>query len=272
MPETSAEPEAAQGEAQATPRPSRTSTTGCWPLASPVRRVRRGDARAGPARRDRAARRRGGGVGGAVAEDLRAAEEDVRAATTGKPGLLARSIELDADALMIRATVLTYRWIDDLQEAAYKTLGAIAGRAIGYLAPEVALGGAIVSAGLIETDALDRDRVAAYINELAENNPDLLDHVSSGGGGLLDSLQMRSMLTAGVLAGVRVQPPAGAGCARPASRPQGRRRRRAARRGRPASPAPPDPAARGRRAPSSAAAQRRGADDHPGRGHPRPSR
>jgi len=127
-------------------------------------------------------------------------EEDVRAATSGKRGLLARSIELDADALVVRATVLTYRWIDDLQEAAYKTLGSIAGRAIGYLAPEVALGGAIVSAGLIETDALDRDGVAAYINELTENNPELLDHVSSGGG-LLDSLRMRSLLTAGALAG-----------------------------------------------------------------------
>ena len=142
-------------------------------------------------------------------------EEDVRHATTGKRGLLARSIELDADALMVRATVLTYRWIDDLQEAAYKTLGSIAGRAIGYLAPEVALGGAIVSAGLIETDALDRDGVAAYINELAENNPELLDHVSSGGGGLLDSLQMRSLLTAGVLwPAPPARPPAGAGCAR----------------------------------------------------------
>ena len=129
-------------------------------------------------------------------------EDDVRQATTGKRGLLARSIELDADALVVRATVLTYRWIDDLQEAAYKTLGSIAGRAIGYLAPEVALGGAIVSAGLIETDALDRDGVAAYINELAENNPELLDHVASGGGGLLDGLQMRSILTAGALAGV----------------------------------------------------------------------
>lgn len=129
------------------------------------------------------------------------AEEDIRAATTGKRGLLTRSIELDADALVVRATVLTYRWIDDLQEAAYKTLGSIAGRAIGYLAPEVALGGAIFSAGLIETDALDRDGVAAYLNELAEHNPELLDHVSSGGGGLLDSLQMRSLLTAGVLAG-----------------------------------------------------------------------
>ena len=126
------------------------------------------------------------------------AEEDIRGATTGTHGLLARSVELDADALVVRATVLTYRWIDELQEAAYRTLGSIAGRAIGYLAPEVALGGAIVSAGLIETDALDRDGVAAYLSELAESNPELLDHMASGGG-LLEGLQMRSMLTAGVL-------------------------------------------------------------------------
>ncbi len=127
------------------------------------------------------------------------AADDIRAATTGKHGLLTRSVELDADALVVRATVLTYRWIDELQQAAYKTLGSIAGRAIGYLAPEVALGGAIVSAGLIETDALDRDGVTAYLSELAENNPDLMDHMS-GGGGLLDGLHMRSLLTAGVLA------------------------------------------------------------------------
>ena len=129
------------------------------------------------------------------------AEDDIRAATTGKNGLLSRSIELDADALVLRATVLTYRWIDELQNAAYKTLGSIAGRAIGYLAPQVALGGAIVSAGLIETDALDRDGVAAYLNELADSNPELMEHVTTGGGGLLDSLQMRSLLTVGVLAG-----------------------------------------------------------------------
>ena len=128
------------------------------------------------------------------------AEEAIRAATTGRHGLFARSIELDADALVLRATVLTYQWIDELQSAAFKTLGSIAGRAIGYLAPEVALGGAIVSAGLIETDALDRDGVAAYLSELAGSNPDLMDHVTTGGG-LLDSLQMRSMLTAGVLTG-----------------------------------------------------------------------
>ena len=128
------------------------------------------------------------------------AESDIREATTGKHGLLTRSVELDADALMVRATVLTYRWIDELQEAAYRTLGRIAGRAIGYLAPGIELGGAIVSAGLIETDALDRDGVAAYLNELAANNPDLMDHVTTGGGGLLDGLQMRSLLTVGALA------------------------------------------------------------------------
>jgi hypothetical protein len=129
------------------------------------------------------------------------AADDIRAATHGKRGVLTRSIELDADALVVRATVLTYRWIDELQSAAYRTLGSIAGRAIGYLAPEVALGGAIVSAGLIETDAVERDGVASYLSDLAENNPDLLDHITAGGGGLVESLQLRSMLTAGVLGG-----------------------------------------------------------------------
>ena len=166
------------------------------------------------ARRRGPARRGGRRVRRALPGHVRRAEDDIRAATTGKHGLLSRSIELDADALVVRATVLTYRWIDELQEAAYRTLGSIAGRAIGYLAPEVALGGAIVSAGLIETDALDRDGVAAYLSELAEANPELMDHVISGGGGLLDGLQMRSLLTAGVLAG------------EPAARP--RRARRAA--------------------------------------------
>jgi hypothetical protein len=128
-------------------------------------------------------------------------EEDIRAATTGKHGLLSRSIELDADALVVRATVLTYQWIDELRDAAYETMGSIAGRAIGYLAPNVALGGAIVTAGLIETDALDRDGVATFLSELAAANPELLDQVVSGGGGLLDGLQMRSALTAGFVSG-----------------------------------------------------------------------
>ena len=131
------------------------------------------------------------------------AADDIRNATTGPHGLLTRSIELDADALVVRATVLTYRWIDELQEVAYKTLGSIAGRAIGYLTPGVALGGAIVSAGLIETDALDRDGIAGYLNELAEANPELMDHVTSGGGGLVEAMQLRSLLTSGLLAGDR---------------------------------------------------------------------
>lgn len=126
-------------------------------------------------------------------------EQDVLAATTGKNGLMVRSVELDADALVVRATVLTYRWIDDLQIAAYRTLGSIAARAVGYLAPEVELGGAIFSAGLIETDALDREGLATYLNELAEANPELMDHFVSGGGGLVEGLQMRSLLTAAVL-------------------------------------------------------------------------
>ncbi|MFS3128473.1 hypothetical protein ACLM5J_08700 [Nocardioides sp. Bht2] len=129
------------------------------------------------------------------------AEDDILAATTGKHGLLSRSTEFDADALIVRATVRTYRWIDELQDAAYRTLGSIAARAVGYLAPEVELGGAIVAAGLIETDALDRDSLAAYLNELADANPDLMQHFVSGGGGLVESLQLRALLTSSALGG-----------------------------------------------------------------------
>jgi hypothetical protein len=52
---------------------------------------------------------------------------------------------------------------------------------------------------LIETDAAERDGIASYLGELAENNPELLDHITAGGGGLVESLQLRSLLTAGVL-------------------------------------------------------------------------
>lgn len=128
------------------------------------------------------------------------AEAELLGTVSGPGGLAERCVELEVDALMVRATVRTYRWIDELQEAAYQTLGAVAGRAVGYLAPEVALGGAVVAAGLIEADALDRDGVTAYLDELAEHNPELMDHLATGGGGLLDGLQMRALLTAGVLA------------------------------------------------------------------------
>ncbi len=136
-------------------------------------------------------------------------EDALRAATTGKAGLLGRSIELDADALVVRATVRTYRWLDELQQAAYSTLGSIAGRAIGYLAPEVALGGSIVTAGLIETDAIDRDEVAEFLGELAEEHPELMEHVASGG--LLESLQLRALLTPGMPQGDDAQLVASAG-------------------------------------------------------------
>jgi hypothetical protein len=130
-----------------------------------------------------------------------ATAESLEAAALGRGGLLGRSLELDADALAVRATVLTYRWIDELQTAAYRSLGQVAGRAIGFLAPEVELGGSLVAAGVIETDALDRDGVAAYLGELAAANPELMEHITSGGGPLLDSLQLRALLTAGMPSG-----------------------------------------------------------------------
>ncbi|TQL70749.1 hypothetical protein FB381_4691 [Nocardioides albertanoniae] len=123
------------------------------------------------------------------------AEEEIRATASEKGGLLGLGTELDADALSVRATVQTYRWIDDLQAAARRSLGAIAANALDYLAPEVELGGSLLSAGLIETDALDREGVTAYLGELAQGHPELMDHIATGGG-LLESLELRSLLTA----------------------------------------------------------------------------
>ena len=124
------------------------------------------------------------------------AEDDIRGATTGKHGLLTRGVELDADALMVRATVLTYRWIDELAGRRLPDPGL-------HREPRHRLPRAGDRAR--RRDRLrrpDRDRRArprrrrGYLNELAENNPELMDHVTSGGGGLLDGLQMRSLLTA----------------------------------------------------------------------------
>jgi hypothetical protein len=137
-------------------------------------------------------------------------DDETRAATSGRHGLLARSVELDADALVVRATVLTYRWIDDLRATALRTLGSVAARAVGYLAPEVTLGGGVVAAGLIETDALDRDGVAAFLDELAAQHPELLEHAVTVGG-LVDGLRMRSLLATPVLAGDRAPSAARAG-------------------------------------------------------------
>ncbi|WP_370240645.1 hypothetical protein [Aeromicrobium sp.] len=122
------------------------------------------------------------------------AEEALRSLATGRDGLLGRSVELDADALVLRATVLTYRWIEDLHDSASRTLGAVAGRAIGYLAPRVELGGSLVAAGLVETDAVERDDVAGYLGELAEADAELMEHLTTGGG-LVESLQVRALLT-----------------------------------------------------------------------------
>lgn len=129
------------------------------------------------------------------------ATEAIRRTGSGRAGLTEHALELDADALVVRATVLTYQWIDDLQQLAERTLGSVAARAVGYLAPEVALGGPIVSAGLIETAAPEREELAAYLNELADTNPELMQHFVSGGGGLVEALPLRAMLTTAALAG-----------------------------------------------------------------------
>lgn len=122
---------------------------------------------------------------------------DLRAATTGRAGLQSRAVELDADALVVRATVLTYQWIDELQATAYQTLGSIAGRAIGHLAPEVSLGGSLAGTDPARSEVRDGIDVAAALSEVARSDPGLVERVTNGSGGLVESLALRSLLTLG---------------------------------------------------------------------------
>lgn len=126
-----------------------------------------------------------------------------RALTEAARSTLDLAVELDADTTMLRATVLTYHWIEGLQQAAGRTMGDLARRAVGFLAPEVELGGTIVSAGLIETEASDRDQVARYLSDLAVEHPELLGHVTDLG--LLEGLPTRALLTRGMPTGPELE-------------------------------------------------------------------
>ncbi|WP_182525388.1 hypothetical protein [Nocardioides dongkuii] len=129
----------------------------------------------------------------------------------GDPLATAAEMEVDADAVVLRATVLADRSAEALRQRADETVASVAARASGYLAPDVVLGGAVVAAGVIETDALDRGDVATYLGELAESHPGLMGHVASGGGPLLDGLRLRSLVTASFLSGAAGPAAANAG-------------------------------------------------------------
>lgn len=110
-----------------------------------------------------------------------------------RSGLTTTGAALAADAVVVRATVQTLRRIDELAAIAAETLGAIAGRAAGYLAPEVTLGGEVITAGLIEAGVEDRDELLPFVADLASADPSLLAHLARGC--LADDLVVRTWLT-----------------------------------------------------------------------------
>ena len=177
------------------------------PAGRRVRPLRRRAARPMSALGDRdAARRRRGRLRRAVQAAHAHAEEDIRAATTGKHGLLSRSIELDADALMVRATVLTYQWIDELRDAAYETLG-VHRRARDRLPRAQRRARRRDRLGRSDRDRRARPRRRGGVPQRARRRPTPSSWTTSsrGGGGLLDGLQMRSALTSGFCLG-RIRP------------------------------------------------------------------
>ncbi|HSE72664.1 MAG TPA: hypothetical protein VLA97_17985 [Nocardioidaceae bacterium] len=137
------------------------------------------------------------------------AEADVLGATTGLGGLLVRSLELEADALLLRATVMTYRSIDELQQQAYDVLDYTTGRMLAYAAPGLVLGGGAAYLTLVGANpfltpeqraAIDAGLVDG-LQAFAEDNPELVQHLINGGGGLVDGLQDLAVGGATVLGG-----------------------------------------------------------------------
>ncbi len=131
------------------------------------------------------------------------AEERVVAATAGVHGVLASSLEYEADALLVRATVAAFEDCDRLVATSFEAIDYTAGRALGCAvvtaAPyALALGVVAVPAARWAWPRLPdgtraRLRVEAHdetdqAQEWADEHPAEVQHLVDGSGGLLDGL------------------------------------------------------------------------------------
>jgi hypothetical protein len=131
------------------------------------------------------------------------AEAAVLAATIGPDGLAFRAVGLEADALSMQVNVTILRGADELVRQGFEVLDYLTGFAIGFALPAVTvaglaggllfLGGNPIVTFALATDAgglrtrLQEEGVEG-LQELLEDNPELVQHLVNGGGGLLDGL------------------------------------------------------------------------------------
>lgn len=127
------------------------------------------------------------------------AESAVLAATVGPNGLAFEAVDLEVDALAMRANVVILRGADDLQRQAIEALDYLAGRTLGTVLPALLLiGGTGALLTLASNPALagllylHRDELAGMTQEqlisFLEEHPEVVQHLINGGGGLVDGL------------------------------------------------------------------------------------
>ncbi len=128
------------------------------------------------------------------------AEQAVLGATTGADGLVPRALGLAADGLLISATVDAFRASDAVAAAAIEALDHALGSLLVTPIPGVAPPGAVVPLALGLAGASlwarlspdQRDAAAARLEELLGDvvlhHPELVEHLTNAGGGLVDGL------------------------------------------------------------------------------------
>jgi hypothetical protein len=131
------------------------------------------------------------------------AEARVLDATTGVHGVLEASVVIEADALLVRATVTAYQECDRFVAASFQALDYGLGRAVGSAlvagAPSLLLVGLAAGPawGRLPPDA--RARLGDDAQEWADDHPTVVQHGVDASGGLLDGLLAGAPFLPGLL-------------------------------------------------------------------------
>lgn len=127
------------------------------------------------------------------------AEAAVLGATIGPGGVAFEAVDLEVDALAMRANVTILRGVDDLQRQAFEALDYLGGRLLGTVLPSLLLIGGVgalltaasnpllAALAYQHRDALGKMTQEQLIDFLQEH-PEVVQHLINGGGGLADGL------------------------------------------------------------------------------------
>lgn len=116
-------------------------------------------------------------------DSFAAAEAAILDATYGPRGLVVRAATIEAQSFVFAGVVEIYRTADDLRRAAIETLSYGLGYVVGVNLPGVLLAGGLAYGGLRLGGMSDEELIA-----FLEDNPEILETMVDGGGGLLDGM------------------------------------------------------------------------------------